>query len=201
MTIEQTCTRCGEVLNASKAVWLDLNVHTGEFREEPWPESESQGGFVFGRACARRQLTEQSGVAQSVERLAVNEDVPGSSPGAGATSLPERVQLRRTKGWRMPANTVKVDRSTRWGNPWAVGKWGPLERKAIDAVGSVGLFRAMFGDREMRAAAHYPHDLSPLRGKNLACWCPLNQPCHADVLIEIANADPVSNPDTKPGGV
>lgn len=27
-----------------------------------------------------------------------------------------------------------------------------------------------------------------LRGKNLACWCALDQPCHADVLLEVANA-------------
>lgn len=27
-----------------------------------------------------------------------------------------------------------------------------------------------------------------LRGKDLACWCPLDQPCHADVLLELANA-------------
>ena len=33
---------------------------------------------------------------------------------------PQRIQLKRTKGWKMPPNTVKVDRSTRWGNPWRV---------------------------------------------------------------------------------
>ena len=30
--------------------------------------------------------------------------------------------------------------------------------------------------------------LTPLRGRDLACWCPLDQPCHADVLLELANA-------------
>jgi hypothetical protein len=29
--------------------------------------------------------------------------------------------------------------------------------------------------------------IEPLRGKDLACWCPLNQPCHADVLLRLAN--------------
>jgi uncharacterized protein DUF4326 len=38
------------------------------------------------------------------------------------TDRPQRVQLRRTKGWRMPANTVRVDRTTRWGNPVVVGR-------------------------------------------------------------------------------
>lgn len=34
---------------------------------------------------------------------------------------PQRIQLKRTKGWRMPPGTVKVDRSTRWGNPFRIG--------------------------------------------------------------------------------
>jgi len=33
--------------------------------------------------------------------------------------------------------------------------------------------------------------ITPLRGANLACWCPLDQPCHAEVLLEIANRDEV----------
>lgn len=33
-------------------------------------------------------------------------------------------------------------------------------------------------------------DLSELRGKNLACWCRMGESCHADVLLEMANADP-----------
>jgi hypothetical protein len=38
--------------------------------------------------------------------------------------MPERIQLKRTKGWRMPPNSVKVDRSTQWGNPFRVGMLG-----------------------------------------------------------------------------
>lgn len=37
------------------------------------------------------------------------------------TSAPQRIQLGRTAGWRMPENTVKVDRTTFWGNPWVPG--------------------------------------------------------------------------------
>ena len=105
--------------------------------------------------------------------------------------MPVRVQLKRTKGWRMPENTVKVDRTTRWGNPFPFGKgqYGPLGRIAYDAEGAVGHFRAMMQDDDLRGAAGYPTDLSPLRGKNLACWC-AGPFCHADVLLELANADP-----------
>lgn len=102
---------------------------------------------------------------------------------------PIRVQLSRRAGCRMPENTVKVDRSTKWGNPWRVGEWGPLMRCAPDAEGAVGLFLLMLADPEMRRAAGYPEDLSPLRGKNLACWCRYGQLCHADALLEAANAD------------
>lgn len=102
---------------------------------------------------------------------------------------PIRIQLKRTLGWKMPPNTVKVDRSTKWGNPWRVGEWGPLMRNAPDAEGAVGLFLLMLADPEMRRAAGYPEDLSPLRGKNLACWCKLGEPCHADVLLAFANGE------------
>ena len=53
---------------------------------------------------------------------------------------PTRAQLRRTKGWRMPPNTVKVDRSTRWGNPYPVGSMS-LGTRVTDAADAVRRFR------------------------------------------------------------
>lgn len=50
------CERCKEILNPSTSIRLDLNWRTNEFRKEPWPEEDSQGGFAFGRACAQRIL-------------------------------------------------------------------------------------------------------------------------------------------------
>ncbi len=95
---------------------------------------------------------------------------------------PRRVQLRRTKGWRMPENTVKVDRATRWGNHYRVG--GPVWRdKGFGKVKDVGEAVALF----RRLVAPQMSDIARLRGKNLACWCRLDQPCHADVLLEFAN--------------
>ena len=101
---------------------------------------------------------------------------------------PVRVQLSRAKGWRMPENTVKVTRGPgmKYGNPFPIGKEGPFGRVAPDAEGAIGFFRAMLADPELRAAAGYPDDLSPLSGKNLACNCALDAPCHADVLLEEA---------------
>lgn len=99
---------------------------------------------------------------------------------------PKRIQLKRTKGWRMPANTVKVDRSTRWGNWFTIGSeheshlGQPFEIQ--DLKHSLQCFRywcqKTVGHKAIQEA---------LRGKNLACWCRHGAPCHADVLLEIAN--------------
>lgn len=103
---------------------------------------------------------------------------------------PHRIQLRRTKGWRMPANTASVARPSKWGNPCRVGMFRGYDNAAavrdfrlwLDRDFSVRSFENVFGQppsvEEIRAE---------LRGKNLACWCALDQPCHADVLLEIAN--------------
>jgi hypothetical protein len=89
---------------------------------------------------------------------------------------PHRVQLRRTKGWRMPKNTVSVARPTGYGNRFHVGL--PANPTVADCVRRF---------REEQVAEYEGSPLERLRGKNLACWCPLDQPCHADVLLELAN--------------
>lgn len=106
-------------------------------------------------------------------------------------SKPKRIQLSRKRGWRMPESTMKVDRSTRWGNPFRVGDTvhkGPAhsgrDEVVRDAEHACQLFREwLFNQRDAR------EKLLPLRGKNLACWCPLDGACHADVLLEIANEE------------
>jgi hypothetical protein len=95
---------------------------------------------------------------------------------------PVRIQLRRTKGWRMPENTVSVARPGRWGNPFRAG-----DATIPDAAEAVHRFRRWIVDRMVVGPT--PPDLTPLRGKNLGCWCPIGQPCHADVLLELANID------------
>lgn len=89
----------------------------------------------------------------------------------------------------MPENTVKVDRTSRWGNPFRVGDvvhrglaFSGRDEVVRDSEHAVQLFRAWLFTRE-RSENMVPE----LRGKNLACWCPLDAPCHADVLLEIAN--------------
>lgn len=106
-------------------------------------------------------------------------------------SEPKRIQLKRTKGWRMPSNAVKVDRSTRWGNNAAkIGDdisyytAGCTRATAADVV---DLFERFEVAESLADPAGFEKWIAPLRGKDLACWCPLDQPCHADVLLRLAN--------------
>ena len=113
--------------------------------------------------------------------------------------MPERIQRRRTKGARLPPNTVYVGRPSAWGNPFKVGEHG-------DAAECVALYRAcilctiapgQLTKNQMAAANKaWPDGFSMpcektakifLRDKNLACFCKIGSPCHADVLLELAN--------------
>ena len=112
--------------------------------------------------------------------------------------LPKRVQLSRAAGWRMPENTVKVDRTTRWGNPFVVGRDG-TQAECVEAFGWLAgeeasldaMARVLVPPGGLRATetmlAELKADPAPLRGKNLACWCGLDKPCHADVLLRLVN--------------
>jgi len=105
--------------------------------------------------------------------------------------MPERVQLSRRKGWRMPPNTLKVDRTTKWGNPFVIGKEIPMipGRLVQDRRHAFSLYYGFAPLNETLVAMAR----TELRGKNLACWCPKDDPyedcCHAAVLLEIANKD------------
>lgn len=114
------------------------------------------------------------------------------------TLRPRRVRLSRRKGWQMPPNTVKVDRSTPWGNPFfRHGDGYPMDpacavesfRRAVLEIGSWWPRIPPPGKVPMAPPKTLEDVRRELRGKNLACWCPLDQPCHADVLLEIANAE------------
>lgn len=103
--------------------------------------------------------------------------------------MPERIQLKRTKGWRKPEGAIVVSRPSKWGNPYKVGTPftdGPGE---ITPRLAVTLFHMeVMGKLEGGTiTVGFVEALSELRGHDLACWCPLDQPCHADVLLEVAN--------------
>jgi hypothetical protein len=105
---------------------------------------------------------------------------------------PQRIQRKRTKGYKMPPNTVSVTRPGRYGNPFVVGRDGTAEE-------CTAKFRAAWNhtiacakrDRTPYMPFGKPIFLGPLIGKNLACFCREDAPfCHADVLLEIASSVP-----------
>lgn len=107
--------------------------------------------------------------------------------------MPERIQRQRAKSWRMPPNTVYVGRPTIWGSPFPNSEQG-IEAYRNLVSGIVIPWMIYLGDlrgwQQRFAPCGHPSEWarSTLRGKSLACWCPLDKPCHADVLLELANA-------------
>lgn len=115
--------------------------------------------------------------------------------------MPKRIRLSRAKGWRMPPNTVKVDRSTRWGNPFIVGKHGTLaeclQLYRYMASGHLCLTTGNASEQREAIEALVKENRKgwpTLRGKDLACWCALDKPCHADTLLEVANGSASTGP-------
>lgn len=83
----------------------------------------------------------------------------------------KRVQRKRTKGYKLPENCIYVGRPTKWGNPYPKGS--DLEQYRL------WLWQHEFAD---------PLFTDELEGKDLACWCPLTEKCHADIILEFLNA-------------
>ncbi len=137
--------------------------------------------------------------------------------------MPKRIQRKRTKGWKMPPECVYVGRPTRWGNPFGIDQWEiptptgnfscvvtathqVIERfdtKGEAVLKAVALYREMLGLRGQAwldflwkygiCEEATTTSVDFLKGKDLACWCPVllpdgsRCPCHADVLLELAN--------------
>lgn len=92
--------------------------------------------------------------------------------------LPRRIQLSRKKGFRLPASAIVVSRPTKWGNPYKPGK--------LTRAQAVASYRRDLKAGKLRVNAADAR--CELRGHDLACWCSLDGPCHADVLLKVANA-------------
>ena len=127
-------------------------------------------------------------------------------------TTPVRIQRKRTRGFDLQAASrainglecVYVGRPTMWGNPFSPGGWFQIGRKTAwgvmawsqaipEAAGPTGGFTFVESNEQAVAmfreyVSRFPRKVAPLCGKNLACWCALGgAPCHADVLLEIAN--------------
>lgn len=130
---------------------------------------------------------------QNIERPA------GHSCNTLVACCPVRVQRKRVKGWKMPENTVYVGRPSKFGNPYRVVDVGDDCYNVIFVTGGLQLMVAWALPKEMAvklAIEKFREGISlasvdlikkELKGKNLACFCPTTEPCHADVLLKLAN--------------
>lgn len=129
------------------------------------------------------------------------------------SDAPARIQRKRTAGWRMPAGAVYVGRPSRWGNPFRIYRsrhligpswWTARETwhhltpdecvngyisssRPIRPGEVVDMFARLLACRQRDEPDRLAAWLAPLTGRDLACWCPLEHPCHADVLLRHAN--------------
>lgn len=111
--------------------------------------------------------------------------------------MAKRFQLRRTKGWRMPPNSVKCSRPGPYGNPFTWdpnagitvstlkdGKWTSRPQTKADVVRSFALHLERDNPALRRRICE------ELPGKDLGCWCAVDDPdCHVDVILRIANPE------------
>lgn len=114
----------------------------------------------------------------------------------------KRIQRKRSKGWKMPENTLYVGRPTKFGNPFTEKDFGRelaliLFKDAVNGIFDATKvnddifirayklnfnFYNRFGEKPINVIKR------ELKGKNLACFCGENKPCHADILLQIANS-------------
>lgn len=120
---------------------------------------------------------------------------------------PRRIQRRRIKGWRKPKGAISVCRPSKYGNPFVI--MSPVECEAAAAMG-----RKFYADSAEDAVAKYKEWLrnapdgkriaeiakSELRGHDLMCFCAVGSPCHADVLLQMANEDQLLTSVADDGG-
>lgn len=113
--------------------------------------------------------------------------------------MPVRIQLRRVKGWKLPAGAVVVSRTSVYGNPWTLAEASEFFKPEFAAAVVTGEYRnwLLRGD-DPECLAKFPlyRELHPkwkklmarlpdLVGKDVACFCPLGSACHGDVLLEL----------------
>jgi hypothetical protein len=97
--------------------------------------------------------------------------------------MPRRIQLRRSKGWRLPEGARSVARPGPFGNPFPVARMGDPAAHSE----AVETFRAWLMAPEQ--AGLRDRARRELRGRDLACWCAPSLPCHADVWLRVVNGD------------
>lgn len=116
--------------------------------------------------------------------------------------MPKRIKMTRQRPWRADnSDAVIVARPSKWGNPY---RWHEIPNYIPPTPDGDEGHTISDAERRRLSVSDFRHDLrdpgiegypsideirSELAGRDLACWCPLDQPCHADVLLDLANTD------------
>lgn len=113
--------------------------------------------------------------------------------------MPERIQRKRTRGWKLPAGAVIVDRTSRFGNPFRIADAieANYEHPARACVSHFTAWiegHASYQDTYTVGGRAFDRrwmreHLADLAGRDLACPCPSGGDCHASVLLRLANPD------------
>lgn len=134
---------------------------------------------------------------------------------------PKRIQMSRQRLWRAEhPDAVIVARPSKWGNPYTIevmqqkiddlrAAFGALGESVEPRAMAVDAFRCdlelgpdspwwWYGPHMQMIAINRALQTGELRGRDLACWCALDQPCHADVLLELANPKPHDSETREP---
>ena len=110
--------------------------------------------------------------------------------------MAKRIQLKRTKGWRKPEGAVVVSRPTKWGNPfnWQASVCDCIPEKVAKSYAVEAFEGWINGNCPADGTGEYAKErqwilehIHELCGKDLCCWCKPDDPCHADILLELAN--------------
>jgi hypothetical protein len=119
--------------------------------------------------------------------------------------MPKRIQRRRTKGWRMPENTIFVGRPSKLGNPFKVIRvergydtWWEVVGPGIKSKHGSRKSALAYSVTLYRLYAKDNIDASEYAGFDICCWCGITHNgeynmCHADVLISLANDIPLED--------
>lgn len=184
----------GTKLNAFAHIWeLDGDYIRCRVCKRPQQVSYALWDFPHRSRCKNETAERNPWLTlNSLIAAQVAHAKPPEEPGAAMSDQPQRIQRSRAKGSRLPDNTVCVTRPGPWGNPFVVGRDGTaaecvyLYRRLLD--GYVCLTVKATTEDQRAAQRQMMDHLDDLKGKNLACFCGIGKPCHADTLLELASA-------------
>lgn len=104
--------------------------------------------------------------------------------------MPIRVQRKRTKGYKLPPNTVCVTRPGKFGNPFDTAS---EFSEAVECCSELKAIPPWIDREKGERIIWIIEHMDELKGRNLACYCPLDRRCHADMLLIWANCEAVES--------